>query len=464
MSSAGADRIAVIGGGITGLAAAWELVRAGHQPVVFEADARFGGKISASTLGGLPAVDEGADAFLARVPFAVDLAQELGLGDTLVPPSTGTAFVAHAGRLHAIPPGLVLGVPAGFGGLARSRLLTWRGKGRAALDVVLPRRSIAHDSLGRTVRERFGDEVLDRLVDPLVGSINAGGADDLSILASTPQIAAAAEGSRSLLIGLRRMPPTGSGPIFLTPRAGMTMLIERLVAALCGAGVDLRPSTAAQSIEPGPGGRGCEVNGEEFGAAIITTPAFATAPLLRPLMADVADELERIAYAGVVMVTITVPGVALQGVPDGSGYLVPKPEQGHVTAVSLASRKWAHWQQADGTEVLRISLGRHGRQELLDMDDGVVLKTALSEVSRHLGLRRELVPSATRITRWRRSFPQYVPHHLDRVDAIEAGVAAAGPAIAVAGAGFRGIGIPACIRQGRAAAAAMTVRLASLRE
>ena len=463
MSSARTDRIAVIGGGITGLAAAWELVRAGQQPVVFEADARFGGKISASPLGGMPSVDEGADAFLARVPFAVDLAGELGLGDTLVSPSTGTAFVAHAGRLHAIPPGLVLGVPAGFGGLARSRLLTWRGKGRAALDVVLPRRSIAHDSLGRTVRERFGDEVLDRLVDPLVGSINAGGADDLSIVASTPQIATAAASSRSLLVGLRRMPPTGSGPIFLTPRAGMTMLIERLVAALCDDGVDLRPSTPAESIEPGPGG-GCMVNGEEFAAAIITTPAFATAPLLRPLMADVADELERIPYAGVVMVSVTVPGVALQDVPDGSGYLVPKPEQGHVTAVSLASRKWAHWQQADGTEVLRISLGRHGRQEPLEMDDSVVLRTALSEVSRHLGLRRELVPSATRITRWRHSFPQYLPHHLDRVDAIEAAVADAGPAIAVAGAGFRGIGIPACIRQGRAAAAAMTVRLASLRE
>jgi protoporphyrinogen/coproporphyrinogen III oxidase len=458
------DRIAVIGGGITGLAAAWELVRAGQQPVVFEADTRFGGKISASPLGAVPAVDEGADAFLARVPFAVGLAGELGLGDSLVPPSTGTAFVAHAGRLHAIPSGLVLGVPAGFGGLARSRLLSWHGKGRAALDIVLPRSSIAHDSLGRAVRDRFGDEVLDRLVDPLVGSINAGGADELSIVAATPQIAAAAERSRSILVGLRRMPPAGSGPVFLTPRAGMAALVERLVAALRDDGVDLRPSTPVASIEPDTDGEGCIVNGEPFAAAIVTTPAFAAAPLLRPLMADVADQLDRIPYAGVVMVSVTVPGESLHGVPDGSGYLVPKAEQGHVTAVSMASRKWAHWRQQDGTEVLRISLGRHGREAPLEMDDDLVVGTALSEVSRHLGRRIELVPTAIRITRWRRAFPQYLPHHLDLVDAIETSVGSASPVIALAGAGFRGIGIPACIRQGRTAAAAMTKRLAGLRE
>ncbi|MGD9705338.1 MAG: protoporphyrinogen oxidase [Acidimicrobiia bacterium] len=464
MTSARTGRIAIVGGGITGLAAAWELARSGMLPVVFEADARLGGKIRTSSLGGLPHVDEGPDAFLARVPFAVELAGELDLGERLVAPATGTAFVAHAGRLHPIPAGLVLGVPAGLAGLARSHLLSWRGKARAALDIALPRRSIAHDSLGKVIRDRFGDEVLERLVDPLVGSINAGGADELSILASTPQIAAAAERSRSLLIGLRTTPPSGTGPVFLTPRSGMASLVERLVASLCEAGTDLRTSTAVTSIEPAPAGDGHLVNGEAFDAVIITTPAFVTAPLLRPLLPDVADALDRIPYAGVVMVSLTAQGDALRGVPAGSGYLVPKPEQGHVTAVSLASRKWAHWQQPDGTEVLRISLGRHGRQAPLDMDDDLVLATALSEVSGHLRLDTELVPSAVRITRWQRAFPQYLPHHLDRIDEIEAAVSAAHPTLVLAGAGFRGIGIPACIRQGRAAASAMTQHAVGSRE
>src|SRR5262249_9325724 len=158
---------------------------------------RVSGKLQSSPFAGRPHVDEGADAFLARVPWGRQLCDELGLTD-LVSPATGTAFVWHAGRLHPIPDGLVLAVPAALGGLLRSRLLSPRGVGRAGFDLVRPRTPPDHDCLGRIVRDRFGKQVLERLVDPLVGSINAGDADQLSLAASTPQIAAPAAESRSL--------------------------------------------------------------------------------------------------------------------------------------------------------------------------------------------------------------------------------------------------------------------------
>jgi protoporphyrinogen/coproporphyrinogen III oxidase len=167
--------VVVAGGGITGLTTAWALRRVPDAPTVtlLEADSRLGGKILTTPFAGLPAVDAGPDAFLARVPWAVQLCRELGVDD-LVSPASGRAYVWHEGRLHPIPDGLVLGAPAGLGGLARSRLLSWRGKARAAAEPLLPRRAVPPDDLGALVRARFGAEVYDRLVAPLVGSIYAG--------------------------------------------------------------------------------------------------------------------------------------------------------------------------------------------------------------------------------------------------------------------------------------------------
>ncbi|MEZ5257283.1 MAG: protoporphyrinogen oxidase [Ilumatobacteraceae bacterium] len=216
--SATGRRVAVLGGGITGLTAAFRLASAGHQVTVFEADDRWGGKIHATPFAGLASVEAGPDAVLARVPWGKALMDELGIDD-YVAPATGTAYVARGGQTYTIPDGLVLGVPAGWTGLARSGLLSWPGKFRAAMDVVRPRTSVEHDSLGQVIRDRFGAEVLELLVDPLVGSINAGDSDHLSLRAATPQIAPVAERSRSLLLGLRKVPrpPASSAPVFPVP-------------------------------------------------------------------------------------------------------------------------------------------------------------------------------------------------------------------------------------------------------
>ncbi|HQV57490.1 MAG TPA: protoporphyrinogen oxidase, partial [Ilumatobacteraceae bacterium] len=218
--------VVVIGGGIAGLAAATSLTELSNPPrvTVIEADDRFGGKLLSTPFAGLDAVDEGPDAFLARIPFATSLARAVGLGEQLTSPTGGGAFVYWNG-LHDIPAGLTLGLPTGFASLARSRLLSASGKARAALEPLLPRTPLDADSIGDYVRTRFGTEVHERLVDPLVGSIYAADTDHFSLTA-VPQLAAVANASRSVVMSRRPKPPATSGPIFYAPQHGMTSLVD----------------------------------------------------------------------------------------------------------------------------------------------------------------------------------------------------------------------------------------------
>ncbi len=260
--------VVVVGGGITGLACALELGDAGIEVTVLEAADRLGGNIRTSSFGGL-AIDEAADAFLARVPEAVALAQRVGLGDSLVAPSNAGAYVWSRGALRRLPGGLALGVPGEIWPVVRSGILSVGGMARAAVEPVLPRRSVPPDALGPLVESRFGREVLDRLVDPLIGGINAGEADRLSAEAVSPQVAAVAARSRSLLLGLRAdrraHPPDPTAPVFFAPRGGMGGLVERVAAAL-GEGdrkVDRR-AVDARRIDRARGRR----NGPNFGCHI----------------------------------------------------------------------------------------------------------------------------------------------------------------------------------------------------
>ncbi len=457
-------RLTVVGGGITGLATAFRistlLPRA--SITLIEADQHLGGKIRSSSFAGVESVDEGADAFLTRVPHALDLAAELGLGDSLTSPAVASANVWFNG-LHPIPEGLLLGVPSDLRKLARTRLLSWPGKLRAALEPILPATGVAQDSLGRLIRKRFGKQVHERLVDPLVGSIYAADTDHFS-LAGVPQILELASNNRSLLIGARRAraqaeraTKTGmtAGPIFAAPLAGMSALTDALAAALTERGVDIKLATTVSRLRRGDSDRGrWLVDGRSADAVVLATPARATAPLLADVSAEAAGALASFDHAGVVMITLAIPGAewppALHG---SSGYLVPKPVQGWVTAVSFASAKWAHWRNAaDDTFLLRISLGRDGR-DLTGETDEALLRATINEVGEHLGL--TLQPSAHRISRWPMAFPQYRPGHAARVASIEAALARDAPGVFVAGASYHGIGIPACINQANLAAAAV---------
>ena len=441
--------IAVVGGGITGLAAAYELVQLGEEVVVLEASDRLGGKIRTSSFAGRP-VDEGADAFLARVPWAVDLCKELGLTDDLVAPAQGSALVWAKGALRPIPEGVVLGVPTGVASLARSGLISPLGLLRAGLDLVLPRRRIDGDrSVGELIRSRMGGEVLELLVDPLLGGINAGDADRLSVDASAPQLADAARRHRSLILGLRGAPKAPPGPVFHAHPGGMERLVDAVVARL--AGIDIRLGAPVDRLVADGGRYRLEPAGVTADRVVVATPAFAAADLLADAAPEAAARLRAIDYSSVAVVTMAFPRSSVPGPLDASGYLVPKREGRLTTAVSWSSSKWTHLGGGDEV-ILRASAGSYGDGRALALDDDALVDALTAELREATGVTG--APTATRVTRWDRAFPQYTPGHLARVEEIERSVANALPGVHLAGAAYRGIGIPACIRQGREAARA----------
>ncbi len=446
-------RIAVIGGGITGLAAAHRLVEGGACVTLFEAGARVGGVIRTSPFAGHPAIDEGADAFLARVPWAVDLARKVALGDSLTSPAAAKAAVWWDG-LHDIPEGLLLGVPTGVVGLSRSSLLSRRGKLRAATEVVRGRSDLEIDSIGAYVRSRFGDEVNERLVDPLIGSIYAADTDDFS-LAAVPQLAELAMRSRSVLLGARRRAAAATGPVFYAPTAGMGALVEGVAASFVAGHGEVRCDAAVGELVADDTRwriAGANFDEEAFDGVLLACPAGAAGALLTSVSPGAATALTAVPAVGVALLTLAIPAADWPSRLHGmSGYLVPKPQQRLVTAASFGSQKWAHWAIPDHV-VLRVSLGRDSLPAL-HLTDEQLLAEVLDELRVHLDV--DTQPTAVRVSRWPNSFPQYRPHHGATIAAAERSLPRG---LALAGASYHGIGVPACIRSGQQAATRLLQR------
>lgn len=448
--------VAVIGGGIAGLAAAHALVtRHGCEVVLCEASDRLGGKILTTPFAGRM-VDEGADAFLARVPAAVELARAVGLGDDLTSPAAGNAFVSSGKSLVPLPKGIVLGVPTDFAELRRSGAVSTVGALRAALDLVIPGRPLRGDiSVGDLVRSRMGAEVNERLVDPMIGGINAGRTEELSLAVAAPQIEAAARSNRSLVRALRAQlaanPPDPTRPVFHAPLGGMTSLVDALEKELRSAGADLRLDAPVSSVRRTADGWVVVGVGDVDGV-VVATPAPAAARLLESVATETAVVLRGVEYSSVVLVTLAYPRAAVRHPLDGSGFLVPRRERRLLTACSFASTKWAHLGGSDDV-ILRASAGRVGDERALALDDDSLVALLHGELAELLGI--EAVPSASRVSRWPAAFPQYRPAHLDRMATASRALADAGPGIALAGAAVRGVGIPTCITSGQAAAAAV---------
>jgi oxygen-dependent protoporphyrinogen oxidase len=453
--------VVVVGGGVTGLAAAYELTRADPAPDVtlVEASDRVGGKLLTTPFAGR-LLDEGADAFLVRVPWAVDLCGEIGLEHDLVAPATGTAYVWSRGRLRRLPEATVLGVPTDLDALAASGLVSDAAVARAAEDLERPADAPAGDeTVGALVRRRLGDEVLERLVGPLVGGINAGDADRLSVRAVTPQLAAARDAGPSLVAALRaqrdataRSTPPGT-PMFLSPRAGMGALADGLAAAVRERAT-VRTGAAARSVTSGPAGTwrvsgdGVDVTAD---AVVVTAPAPAAAGLLAGPCPVAASTLRALDHASVALVSFAYPREAIDHPLDGSGFLVPAVEGLFMTACSWATSKWAHLAEAGDDVVLRVSAGRAGDAlPVTDATDGEIVDRLRADLRTTMGI--DGPPSGVRISRWPEGFPQYAPGHLDRVAALDAALAAAAPGVVAAGAWSRGVGVPACIHAGRDAA------------
>ena len=461
--------VVVVGGGIAGLAAAHRLaVDAPDRSVtLLEASDRLGGKILTTMFGSRP-VDEAADAFLARVPWAIDLATELCIADEMISPSTSSAFVAREGKVRRLPEGLVLGVPTALEPLSRSGLISLPGIARAGLDLVRPDDWPGGDeSVGALITRRMGSEINDWLVNPLIGSINAGDTNRLSLETTAPQLASAARRSASLIRGLRAQREESSvdpdAPIFYSFPAGMGRLVDELKARLDAAtNVDVRHRVAVGMLEAGElGPIVVPVSGDPISAraAVLATPSHITADLVRSSSEVSADLAAQTAYVSVAMVTMAVRRSDVDHALDGSGLLVPRPEGRIMTACSFASSKWPHWAGDSDRAVFRASAGRHGDESALDLDDDDLVEVLARELGELIGLSGDLLE--WRVSRWPRSFPQYAPGHGARIDLLERELRRDLPGVELAGAGYRGLGVPACVRQGEEAAGRVLSRLGS---
>jgi oxygen-dependent protoporphyrinogen oxidase len=293
-------------------------------------------------------------------------------------------------------------------------------------------------SVGELVRAHLGDAVFERLVDPLLGGINAGDADHLSIRAGAPQLAAAAERDANLVAALQSQPAGAPGPVFFAPVGGMGALVDALVGALTASGVSL---CAEAPIH--------EISAVDADRIIVTVPAYEAAQLVRGDAPAAASFLDDIGYASVTLVTMAFPASAVTRPLDASGFLVPRTEGLLMTATSWTSSKWAHLGQSDRV-IVRVSAGKYGDERAVQLDDDALVRILAAEVGVTSGLTGE--PAEVRVSRWLRAFPQYEPGHLDRIEHIENLLAESLPSVVLAGAALRGLGVPACINQGREAA------------
>jgi oxygen-dependent protoporphyrinogen oxidase len=441
-------KIAVVGGGISGLAAAWFTKQSmpDADVTVFEAAPSPGGKLALGEVGGV-AVDLGAEAILNLRPEAVDLVRATRLGADVVHPETTSASLWNRGELVPMPKGHLLGLPGDVQALRG--LLSSEGLERALKGGdVEPARDI---SVGEYAARAFGREVVDRLVEPLLDGIYAGHADEISLRATIPALIPALEAGtppgRAVADLLAGQPaPANPGPVFAGIRGGVGRLPAAL-AELCEKfGVEIRCGTSVRELrrtpegwrvvaDPAAGPSG--VHG--FDAVVIAVPAPSAARLLADVAPVASAELSRIGYASVALATYVFEGA----VPlVGSGFLVPPVEGRFIKAATFSSAKWA-WSGESGKTVVRASVGRHRESAALQRDDGEIAKLALADLREAIG---PVLPAPTdwHVQRWNTALPQYTVGHVDRVARIRADVARQ-PGIAVCGAAYEGVGIAPCV-------------------
>jgi oxygen-dependent protoporphyrinogen oxidase len=427
--------------------------------VVLEGSPQPGGKLSLAEVAGC-AVDVGAEALLARRPEGTGLIRAAGLGDELIPPGTTAARIWSRGAMHPLPARQFMGVPADLGELARTGLLSADGLARASQEPHLPVTHRDGDvSVAGYVGARFGGEIVDRLVDPLLGGVYAGRSEELSFEATLPGLALASRTHASLAgAAASLLPPAPAdrrpAAVFTTLAGGLGTLPPALAAA---SGAEVRTGAMVRELVRRPRGWRLTIGSAhapqylDADAVILALPGRPASRLLGgvPGAAAAAAALGEISYASMAIVTLAYPDTAFPQLPDGSGYLVPAVDGRPVKAVTFSSVKWPHLRErADGLVFVRCSVGRIGEEAILQRDDGELAALAAADLAAATGVRG--APAGVLVTRWGGGLPQYTVGHLDRVARIQAGLAAQ-PGLAACGAAYAGVGIPACVGTARAA-------------
>ncbi|WP_328677514.1 protoporphyrinogen oxidase [Streptomyces sp. NBC_00343] len=455
----GTGHVVVIGAGIGGLAAAHRLLDSGVRVTVVEASDRVGGKLLPGEIAGAR-VDLGAESMLARRPEAVALAREVGLTDRLRVPATATASIWTRGALRPMPKGHVMGVPGTASAL--SGVLSDEGLHRIERDADLPRTEVGDDvAVGEYVAARLGREVVDRLVEPLLGGVYAGDAYRISMRSAVPQLYQAAKSHDSLTEAVRGIQERAAaaqqtGPVFMGIQGGVGRLPLAVAESARARGAEILTGTPVTELRRSGAAGWRVVAGDrvlDADGVIVAVPAPAAAALLQDEVPGAAAELNAVEYASMALITLAYRRADIE-LPEGSGFLVPPVDGRTIKASTFASQKWG-WIADENPDVLvlRTSVGRYGETTILERDD-----TGLVDVSRHdlreaTGL--DATPLATRVTRWTDGLPQYPVGHHARVARIREHVGKL-PGLAVCGAAYDGVGIPATIASAYAAVERLT--------
>ncbi|MEV7868748.1 protoporphyrinogen oxidase [Streptomyces sp. NPDC088124] len=448
--------VVVIGGGIAGLAAAHRLLGAGVRVTLLEATDRLGGKLRTGEIEGAP-VDLGAESMLARRPEGVGLAEEVGLGALLQPPTATTASVWTRGALRPMPKGHVMGVPGDPAAL--SGLLSDEGLARLAREPELPPTEVGDDvAIGAYVAERLGREVVDRLVEPLLGGVYAGDAYRISMKAAVPQLFDAVRSHDSLLAGVRDLQeraaggPRPGGAVFAGIEGGVGRLPGAVADAVRAGGGEIRTETPVLALVRAPEGWHIRTDRETLAAdgVVLATPAWSAAALLADESPAASAELATVEYASMALVTMAFRRADTAALPDRSGFLVPPVDGRAIKASTFSTRKWG-WvdRAAPGLFLLRTSIGRYGEEEQLQREDSELLGLSLRDLREATGLTAR--PVAHEVTRWTAGLPQYPVGHQARVARVRDALAKL-PGLRVCGAAYDGVGIPACVASARRAA------------
>ena len=464
--------VAVIGGGISGLSTAYALYEkaaAAGVPIrctVVDAAPSWGGKIVTHRVGDL-VTEAGPDSFLSQKTAAIELCAKLGLTDQLINTNETSqrACVFSQGRLRELPEGLVVISPNQLGPFLRSGLLSWSGLARMGLDLAMPaKRSSNDESLSSFFRRRMGRQAFERMLEPLMAGIYAGDAEQMSVQATFPRFVELEQQYGSVIRGMmtaRKSGPsaTSAGPkrtMFVSLKNGLSDLVDALVRRLTEQGVTLKSGTVVDALrvrshQPGRWmydvilGDGSALSVDSL---VLATPAYVSAELVRPLTPIAGGLLDMIPYASTATIAMAYPRAAVAGAAEGFGFVVPRAEGRDLIAATWTSLKWPHRAPADQL-LVRCYVGGVGREAILQLDDRALVARVREELASMCGVTAE--PNYVEVNRWIKAMPQYTLGHLDRLNQIEAALSRYG-GLVLTGAGYRGVGIPDCIRDGAVAA------------
>lgn len=459
-------KVVIVGGGITGLSAAFYMQKEAREKglpldvILVEASNRLGGKIQTVRRNGF-IIERGPDSFLIRKKSMGILAQDLGIEGELVKNATGQAYVLVGGELHPIPGGSVMGIPTEIGPFLKTGLFSLSGKLRAAGDFVLPRSNIKGDqSLGGFFRRRFGGEIVENLIEPLLSGVYAGDIDHMSLESTFPQFYAVEKKHRSLILGMKKTTPKqlpqkdGHGAkkegVFHTFRNGLETIVEAIEQQLEPGSV--MKGVRIDAIEaPGMVGEKTilEMNDGrkiEADAVILTTGHEMAGRLFAPH--GLLQDLREIPTTSVATVALAFPEEHVVQDKEGTGFLVSRSSDYSITACTWTHRKWPTTTPA-GKVLIRAFVGRVGDEAIVDLPDAEIEKIVLDDLGRVMNITGK--PDFTVITRWKKDRPQYRVGHKQRIAAARAELESKFPQVKLAGASYNGVGLPDCIDQGRAA-------------